>query len=497
MPPSSVYHAKLTGILPEIQVKTTFRQPASSPGCSMINLYDMLGIMKNRDSDVTIGSLWSNIYQLSWPMFLIMVLNFFVGLTDIYVAGLISPEVQAAVGFVGQLYFLTIIVANAISIGSLALVSRAIGAGDTANAVETVRQSLIFSFIVAVLLTAAGFFFYREIIAVSGFPLRIRELSEHFFRIFALSLGPNYILIVSNAIFRASGEVKKPLLTMLLVSCINIVGDFVLVFGAFTFPGMGYTGIALSTTVSMAAGMMITLGFFRYGRWKTLYSGPWTIVTDAVKKIVRLGWPAAMLQIAWNAGSIVLYTILGRLGEESVTALAAITNGLRIEAIIYLPAFALNMAASVLIGQNLGARNAGRAEKLGWNIALTGVVLMSSMAIIIFLWAKSLASVLTTNAAVLEETTRYLRINMASEPFMALSVVLAGGLQGAGDTKGTMWIIIFAMWFIRLPLAYFLAVVMDYGAAGVWTAMVVSMTVQGIFMAQRFHKGRWKTLQLG
>jgi Na+-driven multidrug efflux pump len=75
----------------------------------------------------------------------------------------------------------------------LALVARAIGAGDTANAVETARQSLIFSSIIAILLTAAGFFFYREIISVSGFPLRIRDISEHFFRIFALSLGPNYI----------------------------------------------------------------------------------------------------------------------------------------------------------------------------------------------------------------------------------------------------------------------------------------------------------------
>jgi multidrug resistance protein, MATE family len=463
----------------------------------MINLYNMLGILRNRASDVTIGNLWSNIYQLSWPMFLIMVFNFFVGLTDIYVAGLISPEVQAAVGFVGQLYFLTIIVANAISIGSLALVSRAIGAGDTADAVETAKQSLIFSGIVAILLTAAGFFFYREIISVSGFPLRIREISEHFFRIFALSLGPNYILIVSSAIFRASGEVKKPLLTMLLVSCINIIGDFILVFGAFTFPGMGYMGIAVSTTLSMATGMILTFVFFRYDHWESLYSVPWTIGTGTLIKIARLGWPAAILQIAWSAGSIVLYTILGRLGEESVTALAAITNGLRIEAIIYLPAFALNMAASVLIGQNLGARNAGRAEKLGWNIAFTGVVLMSAMAIIIFLSAKSLASVLTTNASVLEETTRYLRINMLSEPFMALSVILAGGLQGAGDTKGTMWVIILAMWLIRLPLAYFLAIVMDYGAAGVWTAMVASMTVQGILMALRFHKGRWKTLQLG
>jgi multidrug resistance protein, MATE family len=457
----------------------------------------MRGIMRNRASDVTIGNLWGNIYQLSWPMFLIMVFNFFVGLTDIYVAGLISPEVQAAVGFVGQLYFLTIIVANAISIGSLALVARAIGAGDTANAVETARQSLIFSSIIAILLTAAGFFFYREIISVSGFPLRIREISEHFFRIFALSLGPNYILIVSSAIFRASGEVNKPLLTMLLVSCINIIGDFVLVFGAFTFPGMGYIGIAVSTTLSMAIGMIITFVFFRYDHWKALYSGQWTIGTCTINKIARLGWPAAILQIAWSAGSIVLYTILGRLGEESVIALAAITNGLRIEAIIYLPAFALNMAASVLIGQNLGAGNTGRAEKLGWNIALTGVVLMSAMAVIIFLSAKSLASVLTTNASVLEETTRYLRINMLSEPFMALSVILAGGLQGAGDTKGTMWVIILAMWLIRLPLAYFLAIVMGYGAEGVWTAMVASMTVQGTLMAMRFHKGRWKTLQLG
>jgi len=83
------------------------------------------------------------------------------------------------------------------------------------------------------------------------------------------------------------------------------------------------------------------------------------------KKIVNIGWPAALLQFAWSDSSIVLYNILGRLGNTSITALAAITNGMRIEAIIYLPAFALNMSASVLVGQNLGAKNAERAEQLG------------------------------------------------------------------------------------------------------------------------------------
>lgn len=452
--------------------------------------------LKDHAVNVTAGNLWVNIWQISWPMFLIMIFNFLVGLADIYVAGLISPEVQAAVGYVGQLYFLVIITANAISIGTLALVSRAIGAGNSRSATEATRQSLIFSVAVAIGLTIIGYVFNKEMISFSGFPVTISEISASFLKIFSLALGPNYILIVSNAVFRASGEVKKPLFTMFLVSLINVIGDFVLVFGLFFFPEMGYIGIAVSTATSVTIGMLINLGFFFVDRWRSVYSGPLTVIPSMIRKIVSLGWPAALLQIAWNAGTIVLYNILGRLGSASIAALASISNGLRLEAIIYLPAFALNMAASVLVGQNLGARNADRAEKLGWKIAFTGVVLMSAMALIIFIWAKSLASVLTTNPAVLEETTRYLRINMVSEPFMALSVTLAGGLQGAGDTRGTMWVIIIAMWLVRLPLAYFLGIIVNYGATGVWIAMVTSMGVQGMLMTWRFHRGRWKQITL-
>jgi len=85
---------------------------------------------------------------------------------------------------------------------------------------------------------------------------------------------------------------------------------------------------------------------------------------------------------------------------------------------------------------------------------------------------------------------------MLSEPFMALSIVLAGSLHGAGDTKGTMWIIVIAMWFIILPLAYIFSLMMHYGATGVWVAMVVSMVVQGILITWRFHNGTWKTLKV-
>ncbi len=178
---------------------------------------------KERTADITIGNLWENIWQISWPILLMTVFFFFVGFTDIYVAGLISPKVQAAVGFVGQLYFLIIIFANAISIGTLVLVSRAAGSRDYQKTVEIAKQSVLFSFLVALVLSSVGLIFFRQIISLAGFPVEIREMAENFLRVFALCLGPNYVLIISNAVFRASGEVKKPLMTMFLVSLINII----------------------------------------------------------------------------------------------------------------------------------------------------------------------------------------------------------------------------------------------------------------------------------
>jgi len=451
---------------------------------------------EDRFPSLTSGNLWNNIWQLSWPIFLIMIFNFFVGITDIYVAGLINPDVQAVVGFISQIYFLNIIIANAISIGTLALIARAIGAQDSERATEIARQSLVFSGLIAICLTLLGLTFAEQIIILAGFPPSIRLMSEQFLKVFALSLGPNYILIISNAVFRASGDIKKPLITMALVSAFNIAGDFALVFGLFSLPRLGYIGIAVSTALSVTAGMSANLIFFKSRRWKSIYSGPWLLSLSMIKKVFKISWPAALLQIAWNAGSIVLYNILGKLGGSSISALASLTNGLRIEAIIYLPAFAMNMAASVLLGQNLGAGNAERAEQIGWKIAFAGTILISVMSLIIFIWAEPIASLFTRDTDVLHETVRYLRINMFSEPFMALSVILGGGLQGAGDTKGTMWIIVVSMWFIRLPLAYLLTLVLDYGATGAWVAMITSMCVQGLLMTWRFHSGHWKNLQI-
>jgi Na+-driven multidrug efflux pump len=153
------------------------------------------------------------------------------------------------------------------------------------------------------------------------------------------------------------------------------------------------------------------------------------------------------------------------------------------------------MAASVLTGQNLGAGAPERAERIGWKISLSGAAVITLMAIPVFIWAREISSIISNDQSVLDETVRYLRISMLSEPFMAISVILAGSLTGAGDTRGAMLAIVSTHLIVRLPLAYILAVPAGLGATGVWIAMAMSIFFQGIGMTLRFRSGRWKDMK--
>ena len=211
------------------------------------------------------------------------------------------------------------------------------------------------------------------------------------------------------------------------------------------------------------------------------------------RRFWNYGWPVGVLQIGWQFGSLALYTILGKIPNEPVAATAALTNGLRIEAILYLPAFALNMVTAVLVARALGSGNSSLAERTGWRVAGIAAILLSLMALPIFFYSLQLAALLSPDASVRHLTHLYLRFNMLSQPFMAASVCIGGALEGAGDAKSTMKAVLLALWAFRIPLAVLLGLVGAFGASGVWTAMVLSMVLQFILLAGYFRRDSWKT----
>jgi Na+-driven multidrug efflux pump len=164
---------------------------------------------------------------------------------------------------------------------------------------------------------------------------------------------------------------------------------------------------------------------------------------------------------------------------------------MRIEALIFMPLMALSLAVSSIVGQNLGAGQSSRAVNVGWRVTIIGIAMMIVMGVLLFAFAQPLAQVMSKDPVTLIYTRQYLQINAFSEPFLALSMILSGALQGAGDTRTPMWITIFTNWVMRLPLAWVLAVNFHFGPCGVWLAMAFSVVISAILTLWRFQSRRW------
>ncbi len=415
-------------------------------------------------------------------MILIMGLELCISLTDVFIAGRIGKEVQASVGLVSQVYFIFVVIANALTVGTVSVVSRLFSAADRRALSNTIHTLLITTAGAGFLLGGLGIVLAPVLIRVLDVPPPLRDYGIPLVRIYAASLIFHYLLINTNGILRASGRVKTSLRTMAGVCAVNVGLNFYLVFGT----SLGFRGIAVSTAVSMVLGALLNIAAVR-----TLISGPRRFSPASVGRVARIGWPSGVTQVAWQLGATFLFLIIGHLPRHPVEVMAALTNGLRIEAAIYLPAFALNMANAVMVGNLLGEGRDRDAFRSGVITALFGVGLITLLTVAVVLNAERLAGMLSDNAVVTRETVRYIYISMISEPFMAWAVILGGALNGAGDTRGVMRIIILSLWLVRIPGSYIFGIGLGYGPMAFWWCMNVSIFVHTIFLTRRFFARRW------
>ncbi len=421
-------------------------------------------------------------WNMSWPMILIMFFDFLVSLTDVYVAGRLGKDVQASVGFITQIYFVFIVIANALTVGAVSVISKIYASGKQEQLIEAVSTVIISTLTAGIVLALSGLLLSAPVIGMLGVPAALQRYGIPLVEIYAIGLPFHYYLINSNGILRSVRRVKLSMATMAAVCCINIGLNFTLVF----YTPLGFRGIAIATVASYAAGSLCNYMFI-----KKLFTRLKSYSSLLLGKILRIGWPAGLLQIAWQIGSAVLFIILGRLPSNNIEVIAAFTNGLRIEAAIFLPAFALNMANAVIAGNLIGENRRRDAFRGGIITAMIGVAFISFLTLIVILNARNLSHFLSGNSLVVQESVRYLYIAMVSEPFMAWAVIIGGALNGAGDTRGVMRIVILSQWAVRLPLAYVLGIVFSLGPAAIWWSMNASILVHALLISRRYFRGKW------
>lgn len=435
-------------------------------------------------------------WSLGWPMILIMFFQFLIGFTDVFVAGYLGTDVLAAVGYVGQLYWTLMILANGLNVGTVSMVSQAYGARSCRGVSTIGANSILVGISIAGTITFLSQFFPHVIVKLAGMPPEIQHIAENFLRVFSLVLIPTYVMILTSGVLRSSGRVRITMLNSLVASSVNIVGDLVLAFGYGPIPGMGYIGIAWATAISTTLGMCLNLWFVMRGRYAISIASMLRPLTPCLRNLLKLGIPTVIQQTSWNVGTLVVYHLVGSLKNGEITALAAMTAGIRIEAVIFLPIFALNTAAAVLTGNRIGAKDLLGAQRGASVAACLCLFIILVPSALIFVFAPDLASWLAHDPPLVNEMVRYLRINMVGTPFLAVGITLAGAIQGAGDTYGSMKIIITGMWFLRIPFILVTIYLLGIGPVGIWWAMTFSMVFMCALFVRRFSRGDWMTASI-
>ncbi len=419
------------------------------------------------------------IWELTWPQALMMLCQFLVGFTDVVVAGRIDPNVQGALGIITQCQFFLLVLGIAAVNGGVAAMSQALGARLPLRAERYVGLICKLSALLCAATLAFGILFQRELLVLLKVPQEIFPMTLELWVLFLAIMPASYLSMTTAAVFRARKNVMVPLVSGALVCLVNTAGDFGLGLGWFGMPNLGARGLVWSSIGSVSAGALFNLWvLLRQGLISRACFAPWRWEKRALPYILKVALPAGGTQILWNLGYMILFLITNTLPRDSVTAISGLTAGMRVEAILFLPAFAFNLTGSVLVGHCLGSGNRAEAKRVSLRVVTGGAVSMSVVAACMLPFAGEIAAFVAPAAGVQKVAASYLYYNLFATPFTVISMIVSGIFSGAGATVYSLIVFSFATWAVRLPLAWWLGHFVWREASGVFAAMLVSQVVQ-------------------
>ncbi len=439
---------------------------------------------------LTEGPILRGVIALAWPTAAALFLEFALGITDFYWIGWLGAQQQDAMTSCMIVVWTMFSIVSVITIGVTAIVSRNVGSGDLTRAGFVGAQGLKLSLIGGVLFMIVGLLFSEHIMTYMGADEEVARYGTEYLRIFFLAVPAFFFADTLGAIFRASGDTKRPMIVSLTGVGLNIILDPILIFGWFGAPELGMAGAAWGTFISLFVDVFVYLYFLKQKALPFSLRGIKSDKLDKVtcKAITKVGLPISMQHLIFVSVYSVVIQIVHQFGY---VAGAAMGIGNRMESLNYLVVTAIAIAASALVGQNLGAGKPERAAKVGWIAAALGGGFAFSLSLFFIFFPEQIASVFSDDPQVIEIAKGYLVIIGLSQVFMGVEIVIDGAFSGAGDTVPPM--VISIPWSLaRIPVAYFLAIPFGMGVNGVWITIGSTTVIKAVLLVIWWKRGRWR-----
>jgi len=451
-----------------------------------------------RRVDMTQGPLLRNIFYLSWPIVCSSLLQVMVSIADIKMVGTLGHEQIAAVGISRSVVFILMAMAMAVATGVQVLVAQYAGRGDSEGMDRTVKQGLIASAAITLgLVTPLGVLFSGWIMARMGASEQVMAHGVPYMQILFGGILFMILSFVITASLQGAGDTITPLVLLLFANAVNILVNYLFIFGVGPFPRMGVAGAAVGTVAARFLSGVIGILILTSGRFavKLRWRRSWAVRWELVHRILFIGVPAGLQHIVRNLAFMVMLKILS-LTAAGMYAVSAFTVAQQIQMVTGMVGLALMGAAMTAVGQNVGAGNFRRAAASAWTSVAIAVSISAAAAATYGLLRFRLIALFNADPEVVRIGGQALMVLAFAEPFLTAGMSLSGALRGAGDTYSPLYISFFTISFIGPVISYVLAIVMGMETLGVWLGLACAQVAHCLLIARKFRQGRWRQLRM-
>lgn len=423
--------------------------------------------------------------HLAFPIVLSQIGQVMVSLIDNMMVGHVGTTELAAASFANSVFMIGMVFGMGITFGATPLVGKAFGDNDYRTTVIWLKNGLFSHVIAGLLLTLIMFGVYL-LLPLMGQPPEVLELAQPYYILLCFSYFPFVLFFSFKQFFEGIGNTKIAMLITLTANVVNIIVNYVLIFGKLGFSEMGLNGAGIGTLVSRII-MPIMFVYFiaRKSRFLEYFRSARLeqITKDRILQLFRIGIPIAFQLIvevtAFGIGAV----MMGWLGE---TSLAAHQVALGLASFTYMISLGVSQANTIRVSHQMGLRD--YKSMISASMASTHLVLvfMSLMALLFVVGRNLLPYLFTTDIEVVKIAAGLLIVAAIFQLFDGLQVIMLSTLRGMADVTIPMFIAFLAYLLVGIPTSYIFTFVVDFGPQGIWFGYLVGLGTAGILFYLRF-----------
>ncbi|WP_282035072.1 MATE family efflux transporter [Metabacillus indicus] len=429
------------------------------------------------------------LFALTWPIFIELFLHMLMGNADTLMLSQYSDNSVAAVGVANQILNILIVMFGFVATGTIVLITQNVGAGNSRSALEISQVSIAANLVLGLIIGAAVIAFSENMLMMMNIPPALMAEADYYLKMVGGLCFLQALIMTIGAVLKSYGFTKDTMYITIGMNILNVIGNYLFIFGAFGIPVLGVEGVALSTVVSRLAGL-IAISYLLVKRisFQTKALDVFKLPAAHLKNLLKIGVPSAGEHLAYNGSQIVITIFITMLGAEALTTKVYAQN---LMMFIFLFSLAISQGNQILIGQMTGAKEYDQAysrcmKSLYWGIGTSAVI-----AVVFSIFTDSLFGIFTDNTEILQTGAVLLLLTIILEPGRAFNLIIISALRAAGDVKFPVYMGILSMWGISVPLAYVLGIQFELGLAGIWIAFIADEWLRGILMLIRWKSRVW------